>query len=166
MSSIYEPQHGAVAEAWWPLLAGVQSQRIVAWRGGQAVVAADFLADVAALAARLPVAQAAVNLCEDRYAFLVAFAALLARGQINLLPPSRAAHAIDAALRAYPDSYALGDTPLRPEPPDYVCFAPDGQGRTAPPMLVAGKAIAARRAPCLAAAAEATRLTWHGANRP
>lgn len=143
MSSIYEPRRGAVDGAWWPLLTGVSPQRIVAWRDGRGVVAADFLADVAALAARLPVAQAAVNLCEDRYAFLVAFAALLARGQINLLPPSRAAHAIDTALRAYPDSYTLGDTPFRPEPPDYLCFAPDGSERAAPPMLVAGKATAA-----------------------
>ena len=143
MSSVYEPQHDAVAGAWWPLLAGAPARRVIAWRDGRGVVAAEFLADVAALAARLPVAQAAVNLCEDRYAFLVAFAALLARGQINLLPPSRAAHAIDAALRAYPDSYTLGDTPLRPEPPDYLCFVPDGQGCAAPPMLVAGRATAA-----------------------
>ena len=143
MSSIYEPQHGAVAGTWWPLFADAAPQRVVAWRDGQGVTATSFLADVASLAARLPLAQAAVNLCEDRYAFLVAFAALLVRGQINLLPPSRAAHAIDAALRAYPDSYTLGDTPLYPEPPDFLRFVPDGRGRAVAPMLVAGGATAA-----------------------
>ncbi|MBS0383330.1 MAG: acyl-CoA synthetase [Proteobacteria bacterium] len=143
VSSVHESRQGAVAEAWRPLLAGVAAQRVIAWRENRAVTADEFLADVAALAARLPVAQAAVNLCEDRYAFLVAFAALLARGQINLLPPSRAAHAIDAALRAYPGSYTLGDLPLRPEPPDYLCFAPGGHGGALPPMLVAREATAA-----------------------
>ena len=87
----------------------------------------QFLGDVSALAARLPVAQAAVNLCEDRYAFLVAFAALLARGQTNLLPPSRAAHAIDETLAAHPDSYTLGDADLDPAPPDYLRFTPDAE---------------------------------------
>ncbi|MBN8736981.1 MAG: acyl-CoA synthetase [Xanthomonadales bacterium] len=143
MSSVYEPQRGAVAGPWWPLLADASPQRVVVWRDGQAVHATSFLADVESLAARLPVAQAAVNLCEDRYAFLVAFAALLVRGQINLLPPSRAAHAIDAALRAHPDSYTLGDAPLYPEPPDFLHFVPDGRGHPVAPMLVAGNATAA-----------------------
>jgi acyl-coenzyme A synthetase/AMP-(fatty) acid ligase len=103
-----------------------------------------FLADVAQLAGRLPVAQAAVNLCEDRYAFLVAFAALLVRGQTNLLPPSRAAHAIDETLAAHPESYTLGDAALDPVPPGYLRFDVARDAAGAPPsMLVAGDALAA-----------------------
>lgn len=103
-----------------------------------------FLADVGALAIRLPAGEAAVNLCEDRYAFLVAFAALLVRGQTNLLPPSRAAHAIDAVLAAHPGSYALGDAALDPAPPQYLHFTTGAAApHVEPPMLVAGSAPAA-----------------------
>ncbi|MBU6476765.1 MAG: AMP-binding protein [Xanthomonadaceae bacterium] len=127
-----------------PLLEGASPQRAIAWRDGRSVTVGQFLGDVSALAERLPVAQAAVNLCEDRYAFLVAFAALLARGQTNLLPPSRAAHAIDETLAAHPDSYTLGDADLDPVPPQYLCFAiTRGTAHDGRAVLVAGGALAA-----------------------
>jgi acyl-coenzyme A synthetase/AMP-(fatty) acid ligase len=145
VSSVYEPQSSAVtAPPWQALLEHASPRRVVAWRAGQAVSAGAFLADVGALAARLPAAPAAVNLCEDRYAFLVAFAALLVRGQTNLLPPSRAAHAIDETLAAHPDSYTLGDLALDPAPPRYLRFrANAGEPGDGPEMLVAGNALAA-----------------------
>ncbi len=103
-----------------------------------------FLADVAALARRLPVAPAAINLCEDRYAFLVAFAALLVRDQINLLPPSRVPHAIDAVLAAHPGSYSVGDLRLDPAPPGHVWFTPGaGAGADGATPRVAVDAMAA-----------------------
>jgi acyl-coenzyme A synthetase/AMP-(fatty) acid ligase len=126
------------------LLADASQQRVIAWCDGRPVTAGQFLADVAALVAHLPAAQAAVNLCEDRYAFLVAFAALLARGQTNLLPPSRAAHAIDATLAEHPGSYTLGDAALDPAPPHYLRFAVERDAmHGALPLLVAGDALAA-----------------------
>jgi acyl-coenzyme A synthetase/AMP-(fatty) acid ligase len=93
-----------------PLLSVADAARPFAWRDGRAVPVAEFLADVEAVAATLPTARHAVNLCEDRYAFLVAFCAVVVRGQTNLLPPSRAPHAIDEVLAAHPGSYALGET--------------------------------------------------------
>ena len=51
-----------------------------------------------------------INLCEDRYRFLVAFCAAAVRGQTTLLPPSRAPAAIDEVLARHPGSYGLGDT--------------------------------------------------------
>ncbi len=96
------------------------------------------------LAARLPDAPAAVNLCEDRYAFLVAFAALLTRGQTNLLPPSRAVHAIDATLAAQPGSYTLGDTALDPAPRHHLWFTPGaGLPASRPTAMIADDALAA-----------------------
>jgi acyl-coenzyme A synthetase/AMP-(fatty) acid ligase len=68
-----------------------------------------FSAHVRALAARLPDAAHAVNLCEDRYRFLVAFCAAAVRGQANLLPPTRTRAAIDEVRARYPDSYCIGD---------------------------------------------------------
>ncbi|MGH8184280.1 MAG: AMP-binding protein [Rhodanobacteraceae bacterium] len=144
MSSIHPTPQSPAAEPWQGLLAGASPQRVIAWRHGLGVTVGAFLADVAALAARLPVAQAAVNLCEDRYAFMVAFAALLVRGQTNLLPPSRAAHAVDAALSAHPDSYALGDAALDPAPPHYLRFTPEAGGACpGSTMLIADAALAA-----------------------
>lgn len=119
------------------MLAGVPPEQTIAWCGDRAVAVSAFLADVVALAARLPQAAAGVNLCEDRYAFLVAFAALASRGQVNLLPPSRVPHAIDEALAAHPGSYAIGDAALDPEPPHYLRFTPEGIARDTSPVLIA-----------------------------
>ena len=144
MSSVHPSAQSPVAGGWHGLLADVSPQRAIAWRGRRAVTVGQFLADVSALAAQLPVAQAAVNLCDDRYAFLVAFAALLARGQTNLLPPSRAAHAIDETLAAHPDSYTLGDADLDPVPPGYLRFSVNAEeALAAPVMLIAETALAA-----------------------
>lgn len=107
-----------------PLPCAADPERAIAWRNGRAVRVAEFLAEAWALAQRLPPANAAVNLCEDRYAFLVAFAALALRGQTNLLPPSRAPHAVDEVLAAHPGSYSLGDIALDPAPAHYLHFDP------------------------------------------
>jgi len=92
-----------------PILNVAQPERIFAWRDGRPISVARFLADVDAVAAMLPPASFAVNLCEDRYPFLVGFCAVASRGQTNLLPPSRAPAAIDEVLAGHPGSYALGD---------------------------------------------------------
>ena len=126
-----------------PLLADASQQRVITWREGRAITVKQFLADVNVLAAGLPAAQAAVNLCEDRYAFLVAFAALLVRGQTNLLPPSRAAHAIDETLAAHPDSYTLGDAGLDPAPPRYLRFTANAQSSADSATSIAETALAA-----------------------
>ncbi|UPG92427.1 AMP-binding protein [Luteibacter aegosomaticola] len=102
-----------------PLLAGAPS-RTVAWRDGQAVTAATFLAHVRQVAALLPEAVGAVNLCEDRYAFLVSLTALVLRGQVNLLPPSRAPHAVDEVMGNHPGCYAIGELALDPAPAGYL----------------------------------------------
>jgi acyl-coenzyme A synthetase/AMP-(fatty) acid ligase len=114
-----------------PLLAAADPARVVAWREGEAISVAHFLADVRAVAASLPPASAAVNLCEDRYAFLVAFCAVALRGQTNLLPSSRAPQAVDEVMRAHPGCHALGDQPLDPAPPGYQQLPPFGAPRPA-----------------------------------
>jgi acyl-coenzyme A synthetase/AMP-(fatty) acid ligase len=110
---------GRLAGAPLPLLVGALS-RPIAWREGRAVSAATFLGHVRQVAALLPQADSAVNLCEDRYAFLVAFAALIVRGQANLLPPSRAPHAVDEVMAGHPGSYAIGELELAPAPAGYL----------------------------------------------
>lgn len=79
-----------------------------------------FRCEVRGVAAGLPDAAYAINLCEDRYRFLVAFCAAALRGQTTLLPSSRAVAVIDDVLALYPGSYCLGDDELLPTPPHYL----------------------------------------------
>jgi acyl-coenzyme A synthetase/AMP-(fatty) acid ligase len=102
-----------------PLLGWSDPSQVLARRHGQPVTATRFMAQVQAVAAGLPAASAAVNLCEDRYAFLVAFCAIVLRGQTNLLPSSRAPQAVDEVMAAHPGCYALGEQALDPAPPGY-----------------------------------------------
>lgn len=70
---------------------------------------ATFLGHVRGVAALLPDRPYALNLCEDRYRFLVAFCAAAVRGQVTLLPPARTRAAIDEVRAAHPDSHCIGD---------------------------------------------------------
>lgn len=72
-----------------PILRAHEAQAPVARWHGALVSRERFLAHVRRVAEQLPENCFAVNLCEDRYLFLVAFAAVMYRGLTNLLPPSR-----------------------------------------------------------------------------
>ena len=141
MSAAFE--YGSPALRRLPLING-EPGRTLAWHEGRAISVGEFLADVAATAALLPQGGDAINLCEDRYAFLVAFCAVACRGRANLLPPSRAPHAVDEALAAYPGSFALGDRVLQPSPRGFVLMPPLGvHGRRDDvPTLAADQVVA------------------------
>lgn len=109
MSAVVDAERKLAERPRLPLIAVADLARAFAWHEGREISAAEFLADVFELADRLPDARYAVNLCTQRYDFLVAFCAAVAAGQTNLLPASRAPQAIDEVLRAYPDHYALTD---------------------------------------------------------
>jgi acyl-coenzyme A synthetase/AMP-(fatty) acid ligase len=91
------------------LLSEADDSRIVAWRRGLAVTAREFLGDVAQVARLLPDSGSAINLCDDRYLFLVGFCAAASLGHATLLPSSRAAQAIIDVRAEYADTYVLGD---------------------------------------------------------
>ncbi len=95
------------------LVAG-SPERIIAIHRGEPVSVVRFERHVRALATTLPSGTHAVNLCEDRYRFLVALCAVAIRGQVNLLPPSRASGVVAETLVNYPEAYALGDGPSEP----------------------------------------------------
>ena len=84
----------------------------IAWQGGQPVSRATFLGHVARVAHQLPPTQFIFNLCEDRYRFLVAFAAVGANRQTNLLPSSRARRHVQQLAEDYPDSHVITDERL------------------------------------------------------
>ncbi|MBB5373926.1 AMP-binding protein [Acidocella aromatica] len=82
---------------------------VIARRGGQTLDAAQFHRDAASLAALLPERRYIINLCTDRYHFMVGFAAALMRGQTSLMPTANVPEALRALAEDYPDLYALTD---------------------------------------------------------
>lgn len=73
------------------------------------ITAQTFLQHATTLANALPERQYAINLCENRYHFLVAFAAILLKKQTNLLPPSHSAKTIQTIAQQYNNCYCLLD---------------------------------------------------------
>ena len=107
------------------LLGPYHADRVLAWENGHPITYGHFLSDVGALADLLPEKPTVINLADDRYRFLVGFAAALVRGQTTLLPPSRAPGALAQLVREYGISYCLVDgteqlnNPLLSDPKGY-----------------------------------------------
>jgi acyl-coenzyme A synthetase/AMP-(fatty) acid ligase len=93
----------------YPLIRRHRLDAVVAFRKGQAISAASFLRDVAALAALLPSRRNVLNLCSDRYRFTVGLSAALCREQISLLPPNDTPGLLTELAADYPDLYCLTD---------------------------------------------------------
>lgn len=91
-----------------PLASG-DPARLLALAGGRPVRLHEFLGHVRGVAALLPEGGHAVNLCEDRYRYLVVFCAVALRGQTTLMPPSRTPATIQKVRQRYPHSYCIGD---------------------------------------------------------
>ena len=102
------------------LLGLYHTDRVLACENGHSMTYGRFLSDVEALADLLPEKPTVINLADDRYRFLVGFAAALVRGQTTLLPPSRAPVALAQIAREYSNSYCLVDGTEQVEPlPSY-----------------------------------------------
>ena len=108
MSAVVEQNIAALHGT--PLVAGAEARTVVFGGHDGVVTLARFLRQVRALAALLPDASHAINLCEDRHRFLLAFCAAAARGQPTLLPPSHAPDAIADIQDRYPEACGLGDS--------------------------------------------------------
>lgn len=114
-----------------PLIARHKLGAPLMFHRGAVVSIERFLADVQALAATLPERTYAFNCCEDRYRFTVGFAAVLLRGQTNLMPPSRAPELVRAIAEDYPDCYYLHDAQAGPPELTSVHNSADGAGDAA-----------------------------------
>jgi acyl-coenzyme A synthetase/AMP-(fatty) acid ligase len=108
MSAVIQSKLASASSSLSALAQGAPT-RAIAFDAHHRIPLETFFAHVRALAASLPEATHAVNLCEDRYRFLVAFCAVALRGQTTLLPPSRTRAAIDEVRALHPGSYCLGD---------------------------------------------------------
>lgn len=116
MSAVEESRLGSVRLQ--PLAVGSRERDVAVDENGPVALEA-FLAQVRAVAALLPEGRHAVNLCEDRYRFLVAFCAVALRGQVTLLPSSRAPAVVGDVVAQYADTYCVGDAELPEPPPRY-----------------------------------------------
>ena len=58
-----------------------------------------------------PINDMSLNMCQDRYAFLVGFAAALCHDQTTLLPPNQSPEILQQLTGKYPDCYYLTDGP-------------------------------------------------------
>jgi acyl-coenzyme A synthetase/AMP-(fatty) acid ligase len=85
---------------------------IVAVRAQHVIRLPEFLSDIEHLAARLPQRDYVLNLCHDRYRFMVGFVAALIRRQVTLLPSNTMPTEIRAIAEDYPNLYALTDTEI------------------------------------------------------
>ncbi|MGH8751787.1 MAG: AMP-binding protein, partial [Burkholderiales bacterium] len=110
-----------------PLLDRHRPQDAVAFQSQHMISAAQFLNEVTQLAARLPRKRYMLNLCEDRYNFLVSFAAALQVRQVSLLPPSHASNTLRQLCADYPDAYCLADHAEVPDALTLMAFPNDLQ---------------------------------------
>ncbi|WP_433852933.1 AMP-binding protein [Stenotrophomonas nitritireducens] len=107
-----------------PLAVGAPG-RPLAVAGATRIDLATFLEHVRGVAALLPPGHHAVNLCEDRYRFLVCFCAVALRGQVNLLPPSRAPAVVAEVQQRHAQTWCLGDTAPDPLPAGWFALPED-----------------------------------------
>jgi acyl-coenzyme A synthetase/AMP-(fatty) acid ligase len=109
----------------FPLLTHRKLEQGIASRNGGVGTVWEFLASAHDLASHLPAKRYAINLCRDRYHFLIAFAAALISQQISLLPNCCVPEALAQLTQRYPDAYVLADHD--DVPPDiFLCRVPDG----------------------------------------
>ena len=97
-----------------PLFVHTQPDTPIAFSRGVTIDAHRYLADVRALADRLPDTPDVLNACGDRYSFAVGLGAALVRGQRTLLPANHAPATLDRLAREHPGLHALTDR-LGPE---------------------------------------------------
>ncbi len=122
------------------LLAPGSPDDVIARRDGVTFHRRRYLADAAALAERLPVAGAMLNLSLDRYRFAVGLGAALLRGHTCLLPPNHTAHTVERLRARFAQTYALVEAGSERDDLPSIAHAPDAtpaSGEAANPALAA-----------------------------
>ncbi len=92
-----------------PLIVADNLDAPLAWRDGAPISRRHYLADMHALAARLPAAGPMLNFTADRYRFAVGLGAAMLRGQASLMPPNHTTDTVARLHTLFPSIYALTD---------------------------------------------------------
>lgn len=93
------------------LLSHRTAATVLAYRGGRAITAGEFLADARALARQLPQGRHVLNACADRYRFTVGLAACLITARVSLLPSTHSPEVVRQLAHFAPDAFCLTDDP-------------------------------------------------------
>lgn len=118
-----------------PVLGAYRDDAVFAYRERRPISVGRFLSDVGQLAALLPARRHILNLCGDRYHFVVGFFAALLQRQISLLPPNHTPDLIAQLKRCYPDVYCLSDDATRNQPLETVFYPlQSGPEQPVPPV--------------------------------
>ena len=94
----------------YPLFGSVDSEALIAWREQRAITLGTLMGDAQRVAEGLPMRAFQVNLCRDRYRFLVALVAAQLHHQTLLMPPGRAPADLAYLRKLYPSLYCLTDS--------------------------------------------------------
>jgi acyl-coenzyme A synthetase/AMP-(fatty) acid ligase len=92
------------------LLSSCLIDRPIAFFEGRVIRTTQFLSHVKSFSKILKKHQYNINLCENRYHFLVVFAASALLKQISLLPSSRLQSELERLKNDYSDSYQISDS--------------------------------------------------------
>ena len=93
-----------------PLLSSVSEKSNIAFYNDRIIRRDEFLTHVERVRKQLSNKKYCINLCENRYHFLVVFSACITLNQISLLPSSRADKEIERLSKLYPDNYSVTDS--------------------------------------------------------
>ncbi len=94
----------------YPLVHGQLGDSVLCWDNGEPISVDQFIADAFSLSQNLPSSATWVlNLCDNRYRFLVGFAAALIKGQTNILPPNKTDKTLQSIALQFPETYCLID---------------------------------------------------------
>jgi acyl-coenzyme A synthetase/AMP-(fatty) acid ligase len=95
------------------------------WVAGRAVSLDELSRHASHLTADLPHSGAIINLCEDRYRFLVGFLAALFRNLTTVLPPTKAPGAVQAVASDFTNALCLADGAFEGPIPTMEVSGPD-----------------------------------------
>ncbi len=92
-----------------PLIHRQSGNSILGWDDHKPISIDRFLTDVYSLSRILPDSPRILNLCQNRYRFLVGFAAALVKKQTSILPPNKTLKGLQSIASQFPEIYCLTD---------------------------------------------------------
>jgi len=107
----------------YPLVDCAHPDQIMVYRPEGPVSAGQFVAEARQLADRLRDCGHILNMCQDRYRFMVGLAAAILAGKVSLLPSTYTEETLRQLHEAFPDTLCLHDQPHWPHPYPHLAYA-------------------------------------------
>ena len=94
-----------------PLICHRSGTEPFAYYHGKIISAGQYLSDVLRLSKELPIGSHVLNICNNRYAFMVGLGASIIRNKISLLPSAVTTDTIEHLWKFAPDFFVISDHP-------------------------------------------------------